>query len=70
MSMEASSITAVAIECPDGVVRRAHLPCSRCDSREWLYYADGSHRVECHGCQRFIGYDLSKQRAARKARPH
>ncbi|HJT35463.1 MAG TPA: hypothetical protein VJ783_25780 [Pirellulales bacterium] len=65
--MEASSITGVTVECPDGVLRRAHVPCSRCGSYEWLWYADGSRKVECHGCGRLIGFDLADKRTGRRA---
>lgn len=64
--MEASSITGVSIECVDGIVRRASLPCGACGSREWLYYADGTRKVECRGCKRFVGYDLSCKRTGKQ----
>lgn len=48
----------VLIETRAGLVRRVHLPCSDCESYEWLYWTDGSRRVECHGCGRFMGFDL------------
>ena len=56
----------VLIETREGYVRPAHVPCSRCGSYEWLWYSDGSRKVECHGCRRFVGFDFSDRRTGRQ----